>query len=86
MPKNIPKVVIVENRIKNFQSTFIKSASPNKNPNIDFNAIITRDVPIAFFISKFVNNIIAGTIKNPPPAQTKPVSNPTSKPSKIIKK
>ena len=43
------------NTTKKLQSIDIIKASPKKNPTIDFRAIITSEVPIAFFISKLVN-------------------------------
>ena len=69
------------NTIKKFQSIDIIKASPKKNPKIDFKAIITSEVPIAFFISKLVNTTRAGIIRNPPPAPTSPVTAPTISPS-----
>jgi len=43
---------------------------------MDLNAIIIREVPIAFLISKLVSRTNAGIIINPPPAPTKPVTAP----------
>tara|TARA_B110000971_G_scaffold100951_1_gene103849 strand:- start:245 stop:418 length:174 start_codon:yes stop_codon:yes gene_type:complete len=52
---------------------------------MDFIVIITRDVPIAIFISSPANKTKAGIIKNPPPAPTNPVIAPTTIPSIITK-
>ena len=65
-----------------FQSISVPK-SPVK-PSNDLKEIIISEVPIAFFISKPVNNTKAGTIKKPPPAPTKPVTAPTTKPSNKI--
>ena len=46
--------------------------------------IIIREVATALFIGKLANNTKAGMIKKPPPAPTRPVRIPTTKPSIII--
>lgn len=43
--------------------------------------MISKDVPIAFFIGTFPNKTNAGTIANPPPTPTNPVKIPTPSPS-----
>ena len=48
---------------------------------IDLRAIIIKEVPIAIFISNPANKTNAGIIKKPPPAPTKPVTTPTTRPS-----
>ena len=62
----------------------IEDCHAPKKPNNDFIAMIMRDVPIAFFISKPEKKMSAGTIRNPPPAPTRPVTIPTRKPSSMI--
>ena len=47
----------------------------------DFPAMITSDVPTAVFIGRRASTTSAGTIRNPPPAPTSPVSAPTTTPS-----
>lgn len=59
-PIIIPKIVNVENNNKNFQSTLILCKSPI-NPSNEFIAIMTSDVPTAFFMGKFAHNTKAGT-------------------------
>ena len=48
----------------------------------DLNEIINKDVPMATFIFNPYNKIKDGTIKNPPPAPTRPVRDPTPIPSR----
>lgn len=80
------KIPTIENAVKvnnKFQSiTLFNSAV---NPKIDLIAMTNKDVPTASFILIFVSSNKAGIIRNPPPAPTKPVTSPTTIPSKAIK-
>ena len=49
-------------------------------PNKELIEIMSKDVPIAFFISKLRSITKAGTIKKPPPAPIIPVIIPTARP------
>ena len=85
LPRNSPIkipiiVMLLKDRIK-CQSISMVKASPKKNPDNDFSAIIIKEVPIDFLISRLANKTKAGMIRNPPPAPTKPVIAPTIKPS-----
>ena len=85
LPRNAPiKIPIIVMPLKDkikCQSISMVKASPKKNPDNDFSAIIIKEVPIAFLISRLANKTKAGMIRNPPPAPTKPVIAPTIKPS-----
>ena len=74
-PIKIPKIEIIVNVRRNCQSIINVFMSP-KNPTKDWIAIINKDVLIAFFIGSFTSKTNAGTIKNPPPAPTKPAKTP----------
>ena len=85
LPRNSPIkipiiVMLLKDKIK-CQSISMVKASPKKKPDNDFSAIIIKEVPIAFLISRLANKTKAGMIRNPPPAPTKPVKAPTIKPS-----
>ena len=54
-----------------------------KNPKMEFMAIMNKDVATALFIGKPISITKAGTIKNPPPAQIRPVIIPTKSPCEI---
>ena len=70
--KTYKKIVKKENDNKKNQSISNICASPEKPIN-EFIAIIIKDVPTAFFISKPAQSTNAGTYRNPPPAPIKPV-------------
>lgn len=54
-----------------------------KKPARELSDIISKEVPIAFFIGSFIKNTSAGINKKPPPAPKNPVTNPTIIPKKI---
>ena len=76
---NIPTKEIPVKINRKPQSITIYSTSPIKPIN-DLTAIIINEVPIAFFMGSPVQRTKAGMIKNPPPAPTIPVNNPTMAP------
>lgn len=73
------KAVVESNK---FQLNVITPISLPK-PMSDLQAMINKEVAIAFFIGSLPKNTNEGMIKNPPPAPTKPVSIPTEKPASI---
>ena len=83
------KIPIIDNAAidnNKVQSIIYSSEILPINPMLEFNTIITNEVPIAFFIGSFAKMTNAGIIKNPPPAPTNPAKNPTPKPIIIINK
>ena len=56
-----------------------------RKPKSALNVIIISEVATAFLISRAAKSTNAGTIINPPPAPTKPVSRPTPNPITINK-
>tara|TARA_B100001989_G_C24116342_1_gene258775 strand:+ start:97 stop:465 length:369 start_codon:yes stop_codon:yes gene_type:complete len=75
-----------ENMVNNNnKGQLIELFSSAVNPKIDLIDIINNEARTASFILKFVKYNNTGTIKNPPPAPTKPVIIPKINPSiKII--
>ena len=69
---------------KNCQLTSILSIE-EPNPIKELKDIMNKDVATASFIEIPKSIINAGTIKNPPPAPTKPVTIPTKIPCEISK-
>ena len=80
------KIPTIENPVK-VNNIFQSIALFNSvvKPKIDLIAMINKDVPTASFILIFVSSNKAGIIRKPPPAPTKPVTSPTTIPSKAIK-
>lgn len=71
----MPIEVIISNKCQG-----MLDLSLNKNPKSEFKVIIASEVAIAFSMGIFSKIVRAGTIKNPPPAPTKPVTPPTKIP------
>ena len=74
----IPKILKSVNLSKNIQLISIFCTSPI-NPINEFIEIINKEVATAFLMDILVKCTKAGVIKNPPPAPTKPVAQPTAK-------
>lgn len=81
--KNIPKMAKNKTFSMNILSIIIPCRTSAINPNVDFAAMMDKDVPTATFISNLATKTKAGIIKNPPPAPTNPVRTPTIRPSNI---
>ena len=80
-PAMLPAMPI--DAIQNTLGQSISICCPNSNsirPTAQLLATITRLVPIARRMGNRTRNIRAGTIMNPPPTPTKPVTIPTSMP------
>ena len=75
----MPTMVIAEKVKRNGHSIFNVWTSP-ENPIKEFKAIITKEVPTAFFMDSPAHSTKAGTYKNPPPAPISPVINPIMAP------
>ena len=78
-PRKIPVNEKILAIVKNSQSMAKFPISPI-NPNIDWIAMIKRELPTALFISRPLTKTKVGTIRKPPPAPTKPATAPTNKP------
>ena len=83
-PRIIPRRAEIATKPSSVQGT----ASPEefmleKKPHKEFNIITKREARVAEITESPPRNIKAGTIKNPPPAPTKPSTAPISKPAKM---
>ena len=78
----MPKIDKLQKASKNFQS-IVKCCKSPVNPIKELIEITINEVATASFIGNLAKNTKAGTIKNPPPAPTKPVTIPTTNPCKI---
>jgi hypothetical protein len=65
--------------------TYIEFVISPRDPINDLSAIITSDVATACLIVSHSRSINAGTMRNQPPAPTRPVIVPTIHPSKIVR-
>lgn len=83
-PIKIPKLAKSVRDTRNYQFTEILGIS-TANPIRDFDAMITKDVPMACLMGKLLKRTSAGMIKNPPPAPTNTVKIPTNVPSRSIR-
>ena len=78
-PKTIPNTEIKVIDVRKNQS-ILTCVMSDKKPNSALQVMITKDVATACFILRPAKKTSAGTIINPPPAPTKPVSTPTTVP------
>ena len=74
----IPITDTVVNDNRKVQSIAMFCTSPAK-PVRELMVMISKEVPMAFFIGSLANFSSAGIIRNPPPAPIRPISIPTKK-------